>query len=250
MSVELVRIVDSIHRDKNIPKEILFEGIESALATAAKKHYPDAEEIKVQIDQETGKVATFADGVPVDPPGLRPDRRADGQAGHHPEDPRGRARQRLRRVRGPQGRPGHRHRAAVRRRGRHRQPGQDRRHPAPQRADPRRDLPPQRAGPGDHPRRPQGRPAGEDHPQPDPPRLRPPALRAGDPRDRRPDHRHPGPGPRGGLPLQGRRDLDRHQGRRRGGVRGRAGHADQEHRRRARRRANRHRPLERVASGA
>ncbi|HEU5117037.1 MAG TPA: transcription termination factor NusA, partial [Isosphaeraceae bacterium] len=68
MSVELVRIVDSIHRDKNIPKEILFEGIESALATAAKKHYPDAEDIKVQIDPETGKVATFADGEPVDPP--------------------------------------------------------------------------------------------------------------------------------------------------------------------------------------
>lgn len=68
MSVELVRIVDSIHRDKNIPKEILFEGIESALATAAKKHYPDAEDIKVQIDPETGKVVTFADGEPVDPP--------------------------------------------------------------------------------------------------------------------------------------------------------------------------------------
>ena len=34
MSVDLVRIVDSIHRDKNIAKEILFEGIESALATA------------------------------------------------------------------------------------------------------------------------------------------------------------------------------------------------------------------------
>ncbi len=42
MSVDLVRIVDSIHRDKNIPKDVLFEGIESALATAAKKHYPNA----------------------------------------------------------------------------------------------------------------------------------------------------------------------------------------------------------------
>src|SRR5262245_54184416 len=68
MSVDLVRIVDSIHRDKNIPKEILFEGIESALATAAKKHYPDAEEIQVQIDPETGKIQTIADGNPVEPP--------------------------------------------------------------------------------------------------------------------------------------------------------------------------------------
>ena len=55
MSVDLARIVDSIHRDKNIAKEILFEGIESALATAAKKHFPDAEDIQVSIDRETGK---------------------------------------------------------------------------------------------------------------------------------------------------------------------------------------------------
>jgi transcription termination/antitermination protein NusA len=68
MSVDLVRIVDSIHRDKNIPKEVLFEGIESALATAAKKHYPDAEEIQVTIDPDSGKIRTTTDGVAVDPP--------------------------------------------------------------------------------------------------------------------------------------------------------------------------------------
>ncbi len=68
MSVDLVRIVDSIHREKNIPKEVLFEGIESALATAAKKHYPDAEEIQVNIDRDSGKVRTSTDGTQVDPP--------------------------------------------------------------------------------------------------------------------------------------------------------------------------------------
>ncbi len=68
MSVDLVRIVDSIHRDKNIPKDVLFEGIESALTTAAKKHYPDAEEILVTIDQEKGTISTTADGKVVIPP--------------------------------------------------------------------------------------------------------------------------------------------------------------------------------------
>src|SRR3954467_9759226 len=68
MSVDLVRIVDSIHRDKNISKDILFEGIQSALATAAKKHYPDAEDITVIIDQESGKISTTTDGVSVVPP--------------------------------------------------------------------------------------------------------------------------------------------------------------------------------------
>lgn len=68
MSVDLVRIVDSIHREKNIPKEILFDGIESALATAAKKHFPDADDIQVKIDPDTGKIRTTADGNPVEPP--------------------------------------------------------------------------------------------------------------------------------------------------------------------------------------
>lgn len=68
MSLDLVRIVDSIHRDKNIPKEVLYEGIESALATAARKHYPNALEIVVKIDPETGKVSTITDGTMVEPP--------------------------------------------------------------------------------------------------------------------------------------------------------------------------------------
>ena len=67
MSVDLVRIVDSIHREKNISKEILFEGIESALATAAKKHYPDAEEIVVSIDPESGDIDAVKDGAKMDP---------------------------------------------------------------------------------------------------------------------------------------------------------------------------------------
>ncbi len=67
MSVDLVRIVDSIHRDKNIPKDILFEGIESALQTAAKKHYPDASDIDVTIDHETGNIEAIKDGEKMNP---------------------------------------------------------------------------------------------------------------------------------------------------------------------------------------
>src|SRR3984893_11767755 len=66
MSVDLVRIVDSIHRDKNISKDLLFEGIQSALATAAKKHYPDAAEILVNIDPDSGQIEASKDGARVD----------------------------------------------------------------------------------------------------------------------------------------------------------------------------------------
>ena len=44
---ELLRIVDTIHRDKNIAKEIVFEGIEAALVSAAKKHYGEEEDIQI-----------------------------------------------------------------------------------------------------------------------------------------------------------------------------------------------------------
>jgi N utilization substance protein A len=67
MSVDLVRIVDSIHRDKNIAKDILFEGIQSALTTAARKHYPDAGEIDVRIDPDSGVIEATKDGVKMDP---------------------------------------------------------------------------------------------------------------------------------------------------------------------------------------
>jgi len=67
MSVDLVRIVDSIHRDKNIPKDILFDGIQSALTTAARKHYPEAADIEVHIDRETGAIDATKDGVKMDP---------------------------------------------------------------------------------------------------------------------------------------------------------------------------------------
>jgi transcription termination/antitermination protein NusA len=67
MSVDLVRIVDSIHRDKNISKDILFEGIQSALSTAARKHYPEASEIEVRIDPDSGAIEATKDGVKMDP---------------------------------------------------------------------------------------------------------------------------------------------------------------------------------------
>src|SRR3990172_4282649 len=64
---ELLRIVDAIHRDKNIDKEIVFEGIEAALVSAAKKHYGEDEEIVIEIDRETGAITGNHNGVPLDP---------------------------------------------------------------------------------------------------------------------------------------------------------------------------------------
>jgi len=64
---ELLRIVDTIHRDKNIDKEIVFEGIEAALISAAKKHYGEEEEILVVIDRDSGLINGTHNGVPLSP---------------------------------------------------------------------------------------------------------------------------------------------------------------------------------------
>lgn len=63
---EVLRIVDAIHRDKNIDKEIVFEGIEAALVSAAKKHYGEEADIEVNIDRESGEIQAVCDGRELD----------------------------------------------------------------------------------------------------------------------------------------------------------------------------------------
>jgi transcription termination/antitermination protein NusA len=64
---DMLRMVDSIHRDKNIEKELVFQAIEAALVTAAKKHYGELSDVQVVIDRETGAVSGSHDGTQLDP---------------------------------------------------------------------------------------------------------------------------------------------------------------------------------------
>jgi transcription termination/antitermination protein NusA len=63
---DMLRIVDSLHREKNIEKEIVYQAIEAALMTAAKKHYGELEDIVVTINRETGEVTGTHNGAPMD----------------------------------------------------------------------------------------------------------------------------------------------------------------------------------------
>jgi N utilization substance protein A len=62
---EVLRIVDAIHRDKNIDKEIVFQAIEAALVSAAKKQYGELEEIEMQIDRRDGTITGTRNGEPL-----------------------------------------------------------------------------------------------------------------------------------------------------------------------------------------
>jgi len=63
---ELLRVVEMIHRDKNIEKAIVFDGIEQAILSAARKHFGEEADVVVQIDRETGDVSASIDGDPLD----------------------------------------------------------------------------------------------------------------------------------------------------------------------------------------
>src|SRR5579883_1277235 len=53
---DLLRIVDLMHREKSISKEIIFEGIEAAVQLATEKHYGEGTDIAVTIDRDSGVI--------------------------------------------------------------------------------------------------------------------------------------------------------------------------------------------------
>lgn len=62
---ELLRIVDAIHREKNIDKEIVFQGLEQALAAAAKKRLENPDDVVVAIDRTTGDIHAVEGDKPI-----------------------------------------------------------------------------------------------------------------------------------------------------------------------------------------
>ena len=66
MNTDLIRFIDSISRDKNIDKESVFVDLETAMLSAARKAYEDAEDVVVQIDRTSGAIHATVDGQPID----------------------------------------------------------------------------------------------------------------------------------------------------------------------------------------
>ncbi len=53
---ELLRLVDAIHRERNVDKEQLLGALEHALLTAVRKKFGESAPVSVMIDRETGAV--------------------------------------------------------------------------------------------------------------------------------------------------------------------------------------------------
>jgi len=63
----LLRIVDLMHREKNIPKDVIFDGIEAALQLATEKHYGDEADIAITINRESGEIRAQKGETVIEP---------------------------------------------------------------------------------------------------------------------------------------------------------------------------------------
>ena len=66
MNQEILMVAESVSNEKDLPKDTIFEAIELALASAAKKRYQEEVDIRVSIDRETGDFETFRCWTAVD----------------------------------------------------------------------------------------------------------------------------------------------------------------------------------------
>ncbi|ALM51074.1 transcription termination factor NusA [Halomonas huangheensis] len=60
MSKEILAVVDAISNEKGVPREVIFDAVEAALASASRKRFEDVEaSVRVHIDRVTGEYETF-----------------------------------------------------------------------------------------------------------------------------------------------------------------------------------------------
>lgn len=66
MNKEILAVVEVVSNEKSLPREKIFEALESALATATKKKYEQEIDVRVEIDRKSGDFDTFRRWVIVE----------------------------------------------------------------------------------------------------------------------------------------------------------------------------------------
>lgn len=66
MNAEFIEAVKSIEKERGISREILFDAIESALVSAYKRNYGTSNNVRAEVDRETGETQLFASKTVVE----------------------------------------------------------------------------------------------------------------------------------------------------------------------------------------
>ena len=67
---ELIRALDQIEKEDDISKDIILEAVENSLLTACKDEFKNSDNIRVNINRETGKIDVFQDKMKLDYVGM------------------------------------------------------------------------------------------------------------------------------------------------------------------------------------
>jgi N utilization substance protein A len=59
MNKEILMVAEAVSNEKGVDQEIIFDALESALASAARKRYGDDADVRVSINRDTGDYDTF-----------------------------------------------------------------------------------------------------------------------------------------------------------------------------------------------
>ncbi len=59
MNKEFIQAIDDLEKERHISKDVLIEAIEQALVSAYKKNYGTSQNVRVDIDRETGDIAVL-----------------------------------------------------------------------------------------------------------------------------------------------------------------------------------------------
>jgi len=59
MNKEILMVVDAVSNEKGVDKDVIFEAIEAALASATRKRHGENIDVRVAIDRSTGEYETF-----------------------------------------------------------------------------------------------------------------------------------------------------------------------------------------------
>ena len=60
MSAELFTLLDEIEKEKGISRDVVIDALNTALISAYKKNFGAVSDIKVNIDEKTGKISVYA----------------------------------------------------------------------------------------------------------------------------------------------------------------------------------------------
>ncbi len=66
MNTELIEALNILEKEKEVSKEVMFETIENALVTAYKNNFAKSENVKAEVDRETGEFKIYIEKTVVD----------------------------------------------------------------------------------------------------------------------------------------------------------------------------------------